>query len=149
MREFRAVVLGEPVAQGRPRFSRQGGFVKAYDPAKSRDYKQYVRLIAAQDAPEAPVTGAVQLSLRIYRSIPKSMSKKKREAALAGKLRPTTKPDISNVLKGVEDALKGLWYADDSQIVGYGTLGKWYAERPRIEIMMQELEEMGENGATR
>ena len=139
-REYKAVVLGEPVAQGRPRFSRQGGFVKAYDPAKSRDYKQYVRLVASEDAPEAPVTGAVVLSLKIYRAVPKSMSKRKREAALAGRLRPTTKPDVSNVLKGVEDALKGVWYADDSQIVGYGVLGKWYAERPRIEIAMQVLE---------
>ena len=126
MREYKAVVLGESVAQGRPRFSRQGGFVKAYDPAKSRDYKQYVRLVASEDAPETPVTGAVLLSLRIYRAIPKSMSKKKREAALEGKLRPTTKPDVSNVLKGVEDALKGVWYA----------------ERPRIEIAMQEIEEV-------
>ena len=138
MREYRAVVLGEPVAQGRPRFSRQGGFVKAYDPAKSRDYKQYVRLVAAQDAPAVPVTGAVLLSLKIYRAIPKSMSKRKREVALAGRLRPTTKPDVSNVLKGVEDALKGVWYADDSQIVGYGELGKWYSERPRIEVTMAE-----------
>ena len=80
------------------------------------------------------------LSLRIYRAIPKSMSKKKREAALAGVLRPTTKPDVSNVLKGVEDALKGLWYVDDSQIVGYGELGKWYDKQPRIEVTMQVLE---------
>ena len=143
MREYKAIVLGEPVAQGRPRFSRQGGFVKAYDPAKSRDYKQYVRLVASEDAPEAPVTGAVVLSLRIYRAVPKSMSKRKREAALAGRLRPTTKPDVSNVLKGVEDALKGLWYADDSQIVGYGELGKWYSERPRIEVTMAEYPQEG------
>ena len=140
MREYKAVVLGEPVAQGRPRFSRQGGFVKAYDPTRSREYKQFVRLVAREDAPSSPVTGAVLLSLKIYRAIPKSMPKKKREAALSGQLRPTTKPDVSNILKGVEDALKGLWYADDSQIVGYGTLGKWYAERPRIEIAMQVLE---------
>ena len=146
MREYKAVVLGEPVAQGRPRFSRQGGFAKAYDPAKSRDYKQYVRLVAAQDAPAVPVTGAVILSLKIYRAVPKSMPKYKREAALAGVLRPTTKPDVSNVLKGVEDALKGVWYADDSQIVGYGALGKWYAERPRIEIVMQDLEEVASHG---
>ena len=46
------------------------------------------------------------------------------------------------MLKGVEDALKGLWYVDDSQIVGYGELGKWYAERPRIEVTMQEIEEV-------
>jgi Holliday junction resolvase RusA-like endonuclease len=137
---YTAVVLGEPVAQGRPRFSRQGGFVKAYDPAKSRDYKSYVRMIAAQHAPSAPVEGAIEFSLRIFRAIPKGMPKYKREAAKAGQIRPVTKPDVSNVLKGVEDALKGVWYKDDSQIVGYGVLGKWYDERPRIEIMMRELE---------
>ena len=140
MSTYTAVVLGDPVAQGRPRFSRQGGFVKAYDPAKSRDYKSYVRLIAVQNAPDSPVEGAIEFSLRIYRAIPKGMPKYKREAAKAGTLRPVTKPDVSNVLKGVEDALKGVWYKDDSQIVGYGVLGKWYDERPRIEIMMRELE---------
>lgn len=140
MSTYTAVVLGDPVAQGRPRFSRQGGFVKAYDPAKSRDYKSYVRLIAVQNAPDSPVEGAIEFSLRIYRAIPKGMPKYKREAAKAGALRPVTKPDVSNVLKGVEDALKGVWYKDDSQIVGYGVLGKWYDERPRIEIMMRELE---------
>ena len=140
MSTYTAVIFGEPVAQGRPRFSRQGGFVKAYDPAKSRDYKSYVRMIAAQHAPVTPVEGAIEFSLRIYRAIPKGMPKYKREAAKAGKLRPVTKPDVSNVLKGVEDALKGVWYKDDSQIVGYGVLGKWYDERPRIEIMMRELE---------
>ena len=140
MSTYTAIVLGDPVAQGRPRFSRQGGFVKAYDPAKSRDYKSYVRLIAAQNAPDSPVEGAIEFSLRIYRAIPKGMPKYKREAAKAGTLRPVTKPDVSNVLKGVEDALKGVWYKDDSQIVGYGVLGKWYDERPRIEIMMRELE---------
>lgn len=140
MSTYTAVVLGDPVAQGRPRFSRQGGFVKAYDPSKSRDYKSYVRLIAAQNAPDSPVEGAIELSLRIYRAIPKGMPKYKREAAKAGTLRPVTKPDVSNVLKGVEDALQGVWYKDDSQIVGFGVLGKWYDERPRIEIMMRELE---------
>ena len=140
MSTYTAVVLGDPVAQGRPRFSRQGGFVKAYDSAKSRDYKSYVRFIAAQNAPDSPVEGAIEFSLRIYRAIPKGMPKYKREAAKAGTLRPVTKPDVSNILKGVEDALKGVWYKDDSQIVGYGVLGKWYDERPRIEIMMRELE---------
>ena len=140
MSTYTAIVLGDPVAQGRPRFSRQGGFVKAYDPAKSRDYKSYVRMIAAQHAPVTPVEGAIEFSLRIYRAIPKGMPKYKREAAKEGRLRPVTKPDVSNVLKGVEDALKGVWYKDDSQIVEYGVLGKWYDDRPRIEIMMRELE---------
>lgn len=97
-------------------------------------------MIAAQHAPGTPVEGAIEFSLRIFRAIPKGMPKYKREAAKAGQIRPVTKPDVSNVLKGVEDALKGVWYKDDSQIVGYGVLGKWYDERPRIEIMMRELE---------
>ena len=143
----KATVLGEPVPQGRPRFSRQGGFVKAYDPAKSRDYKAHVRMIAAKCAPASPTENAVVLEIRAYRSIPKSWSKKKRQAAMEGRLRPTTKPDASNVQKGIEDALNGLWYKDDSQIVAV-TCGKWYSDRPRVEIRMEELmTEDGYNGA--
>lgn len=33
-RTVRIRVDGEPVAQGRPRFARRGGFVQAYDPKK-------------------------------------------------------------------------------------------------------------------
>ena len=141
MKEYKAVIFGEPVAQGRPRFFRRGNLVKAYDPTKSREYKKYIQLIAKYNAPKTPVTGAVILSLKIYRKIPKVMSSKKRAAALSGKLRPTTKPDVSNILKGVEDALKGIWYADDSQIVAYGEVGKWYSSQPRIEVTMQEIED--------
>ena len=36
-RTVRIRVDGEPVAQGRPRFARRGGFVQAYDPKKSKD----------------------------------------------------------------------------------------------------------------
>lgn len=42
-RTVRIRVDGEPVAQGRPRFARRGGFVQAYDPKKSKDYKQRIR----------------------------------------------------------------------------------------------------------
>ncbi len=34
--ELTLIIPGEPCAQGRPRFSTHGGFVKAYDPAKWR-----------------------------------------------------------------------------------------------------------------
>lgn len=41
-------IPGEPTAQGRPRFSTHGGFVKAYDPKKSRNYKAYVKFLASE-----------------------------------------------------------------------------------------------------
>ena len=131
-------VYGEPVAQGRPRFTTAGGFVRAYDPKKSRDYKDYVRLVAVEKAPKEPIDGPVSLTIRVFRPIPKSFSKKKAELAENGSLRPTTKPDADNFLKSIKDALKGIIWRDDSQVVDV-YVGKWYSSRPRIEIEIQEI----------
>ena len=126
------VIPGEAVPQGRPRF----GHGRTYDPPKSRKYKEKVKCIARCNAPESPTTHAVRLTLVIYRGVPKSWSKRKAAQAIADKIRPTTKPDVSNVLKGIEDALSGVWYEDDSQIVEYGLIGKWYAEEPRVYVRL-------------
>ena len=40
-----------------------------------------------------------------------------REFKLSGKMRPTMKPDNDNIAKSVLDALNGLAYVDDKQIV--------------------------------
>lgn len=140
MVECSFVLRGTPVPQGRPRFARSPkGFVMAYDPAKSKAYKQAIALEASLNAPEKPFECPVRLSLRIYLPIPKSLSKKKHEEASAGVIRPQKKPDVSNILKGVEDAMKGIVYADDSQIVEYGVLGKWYSDDPRIEVKVEAV----------
>lgn len=36
---------------------------------------------------------------------------------LAGKIRPTKRPDADNVLKAIADGLNGLAYHDDAQLV--------------------------------
>jgi Holliday junction resolvase RusA-like endonuclease len=132
-------VYGEPVAQGRPRFTTINGHVKAYDPAKSRDYKQYVKLVASDHKPEKLLEGAIALHLNIYRSIPKSFSKKKQKQAEDGELRPTTKPDVDNFLKAIKDAMKGIIWRDDSQVVSV-IVNKWYSENPRVEITIILME---------
>lgn len=124
--------------QGRPRFNRYSG--RAYDPDKSRKYKATVKAMAKKVAPPTPVVCPISLSVLIYRSIPKSFSRKKRKAIHEGILRPTTKPDVSNVVKGIEDALNDVWYVDDSQIVEYGLVAKYYSDEPRVEICMKTLE---------
>ena len=40
MNEIKLVIYGEPIAQGRPRFTTVNGFARAYDPAKSRNFKE-------------------------------------------------------------------------------------------------------------
>ncbi|WP_276918747.1 RusA family crossover junction endodeoxyribonuclease [Aneurinibacillus aneurinilyticus] len=139
------IIEGEPVAQGRPRAGkinrgRLRGQTVLYDPEKSKDYKHYLKFAASQQAPEKPLEGPLQLVVHIYRSIPKSFSKKKTAAADAGQIRPTTKPDADNYLKGISDALNKIIWQDDSQIVS-ATVEKWYSQQPRIEVIVQTIGE--------
>ena len=48
MKELTVTIPGEPVSQGRPRFSTHGGFPRAYDPKKSKEGKQSVRFFVAK-----------------------------------------------------------------------------------------------------
>lgn len=139
--QIELIVYGNPVAQGRPRFSRQGGFVKAYDPIQSKSYKQLIRLELQpllSDPDFTPIDKACSLFLKVFRKIPNSFSKKKRYAASEGAIRPTTKPDTDNYVKGVLDALNGTILKDDS-VVCEIFAQKFYSERPRIEVFIDDL----------
>lgn len=131
-------VYGEPVAQGRPRASTLHGHVKLYDPAKSKDFKKYVKLVASQHRPVKLLEGPLSMKVVIYKSSLKSFSKKKTDAAERGELRPITKPDVDNYVKGVKDALKSVIWNDDSQVVDL-QVSKYYSQTPRIEIIVEEL----------
>lgn len=135
---IRFTVYGEPVAQGRPRASSQGGFVRLYDPKKSRDYKEYIRLAAAEHAPPALLDGPLAMMVTAFRPTPKSFSQKKAAEAEAGLILPTSKPDADNYLKSVKDALKGVIWRDDSQVVD-AYVRKRYSNRPRIEVKIRQL----------
>ena len=76
------------------------------------------------------------MNLKVFRAIPKSFSQKKREEALLRYIRPTTKPDIDNYVKGVLDALNGTVLKDDS-VVCEIFARKFYSERPRIEVVLE------------
>ena len=53
-------------------------------------------------------------------------------------LYPTIKPDISNVQKAIEDALNGLAYVDDKQIV-WVEASKGYSERPCVNVVLEAI----------
>ena len=55
-------------------------------------------------------------------------------AALRGEILPTTRPDLSNYVKLPEDVFNLVVWRDDSQVVSYDGCGKFYSERPRIEV---------------
>lgn len=132
-------VYGKPVAQGRPRAGKTfSGQVVMYDPTNSKDYKRYVAQVASQHRPDQLIESAVSLTVKVFRPIPK-LNKTKHRQAVEGILRPKSKPDLSNYIKGVEDAIEGILLKNDSQVVDYGNSGKWYSETPRIEIEISEI----------
>ncbi|MBB6446488.1 RusA family crossover junction endodeoxyribonuclease [Bacillus benzoevorans] len=133
-------VYGTPVAQGRPRATTVNGNVRMYDPAKSRDFKKYVRLVASEHRPPSLLDGPLAMKVNIYKPSLKSFSKKKTMAAEKGELRPVTKPDVDNYVKGIKDALKSVIWKDDSQVVDLH-ISKWYSETPRIEVSIKEIQE--------
>ena len=137
---IKLIVYGEPVAQGRPRATTVNGRVRMYDPKKSRDFKHYLKLAASKHRPEQLIEGPISLEVKVYKPILKSFSKKKKAAAEAGQLRPTTKPDVDNYVKGVKDALKNVIWKDDSQVVDLH-ISKWYSEAPRVEITIMPIDE--------
>ena len=132
-------VPGEPVAKARARvfFNKRANRVMSMTPTKTATYEQFIKLIAADFFP-APATGPVIMSIRVFRGTPKSLSKKLHEQAEAGTLRPTTRPDVDNYLKSCMDALNGISFRDDSQVIGVH-VDKFYSANPRTEIDVEEL----------
>ncbi len=90
--------------------------------------------------PVEPLQGALKLGVKAYLPIPKK-SKRWMAEAEAGIERPTTKPDMDNLIKQIKDCMtKMRFWHDDKQVVEYlpGT-GKWYSTFPRWEIMVLEV----------
>lgn len=130
-------VPGEPYGQPRPRFSAANGKVHTYNTDESRNYKTQVKLIAQTAAREQGWTFAgtegIGVNIYAYMYIPQSKSKKFHAAAMAGDERPTKKPDCDNIFKAVTDALSGLLFKDDKQII-HARVEKYYSDEPRVEV---------------
>ena len=134
-------ITGEPVAQGRPRAGKSfTGRTVLYDPLKSRDFKQYVKLVASQNAPKELITGPIQLFVDVYRPTLKALQTKPKQALIeAGALRPTIKPDVDNYVKGIKDGLNKVIWQDDSQVVDM-TVRKFYSLSPRVVVCIKYVE---------
>jgi Holliday junction resolvase RusA-like endonuclease len=105
----------EPLPQPRPRFS--GG--RCYEPAKIKSYKSAVATagkvaMCGKNLIENPV----KVSLKLWR-----------------KFKPTSRRfgDFDNHAKSICDALNGVVWLDDSQVVS-ATVEKYQSAVPKVEI---------------
>ena len=126
-----------PVAKGRPRFTRAG---RAYTPKKTKDYEEFVRAYLASQirSKDFPLNKGyrVALNLTFYLPIPKSFSKKKRQAAIDEEIMPVTRPDVDNYIKVIVDGMNGIIFEDDSQVVCIHA-HKRYSDAPRTDVLLE------------
>ena len=94
-------------------------------------HKTAIGLAANRYFPEQ-ITGPVELGVCFYLPTPKTFSAADLRRAKAGELVPTGKPDLKNLVAAVEDALTGIAWGDDSQVVAYGFAYKRYAVYPLV-----------------
>lgn len=121
------VRIVEPKYGGRP-------FAIFYTPKKTKQYEAALRELAGLQMRRKNhiLDEAVAVKIIATMRVPKSWPKKKRDAALAGTVYPTTKPDFDNISKMV-DAFKGVIWTDDTRVVRALVI-KQYGERPSLVI---------------
>lgn len=130
-------ILGEPMGKQRPKFARVGNFTRTYTPKETVNYENWVKLSYQNFGGENFGDTPLKVQITAKYPIPKSFSKKKHEMAIDGEIRPTTKPDCDNIAKIICDALNGIAYDDDKQIVELLVV-KEYAERPRVVVEIKK-----------
>ena len=134
MEEITLEIPGTLVAQGRGRIVRIGQHARIADPAKSREWKSYVRyLAAAAQVPGMPWAGPVRVGITMEIQRPKSRKR--------GSYWVTTKPDLDNAAKGLLDALNGIFFHDDRQ-VSVLVATKTYSEESCTTVTVRLLDEI-------
>lgn len=132
-------IPGEPMAKQRPRMTKAG---IAYTPKRTVSYENLVKEMYYAKHGGTMLEGELELVVKAYLKIPKSTSKKMKEAMLAGMIRPTKRPDWDNIGKIIADSLNSIAYDNDKQIVR-AVVEKWYSDMPRVEVQLRQLRRLG------
>lgn len=135
---IRFTVYGRPIPQGSIRSFRHkttGAIVSTSDNKNLKPWRQQISgaaMEATKSYPQ-PVFGEhvpVEVTLRFYYSRPKSARK-----------RPgmTTKPDLDKTLRACLDALTGIAFADDAQVIEFHCRKVYLSQGPeRCEFEIQK-----------
>lgn len=129
---------GKPIPKARPRLSRYG----TYTPKTTVEYERLVRsAYINQVGTENQITQPIVFQVDFYFEIPKSYTKKVKSQIHNKEVLHCKKPDTDNLYKSVSDALNGIAYTDDNQIVQV-VASKYYIcdeSQPRAEIKLHPI----------
>lgn len=116
------IVPGRPVPKARPRLAVRGRTAYVYTPPETVAYQEFVRMCALTRF-RKPIEGPVGMRIALY---------------FAGK----RTPDLTNVVKAIEDGMTGVAYMDDGQVKCLIAEMKQVESRSeeRAEVEVWELE---------
>lgn len=103
----RFIVEGKVLGKPRPRVNRNG---MVWTPSRFKDYERKIQA-AYIKAGGTKLEGPVSVKVRTFRSMPKSRPKKIETEE------DMFKPDADNIIKIVLDALNGVAFDDDRQVI--------------------------------
>lgn len=119
------------------------GKVIVTDDAKgNKEWRQRVALFASQQFGRAPLAGPLEVWATFVVARPRGhyrVGKFAHAVRDGAPAHPTTKPDATKLFRAAEDALTGVVWLDDSQIVDQH-VKKVYGDRPGLELAVYEVE---------
>ena len=136
-RKCQFVIDGKIKGKGRPRFTKYG---HTYTPEGTVSYENLIKLQFGISCGKWYSEMPLKMKITAIHGVTKSTSKKNRLLMLQDIIKPTKKPDADNIIKVICDALNGIAYKDDTQIVDL-TMKKIYGEPERVIVEIEEIEE--------
>jgi Holliday junction resolvase RusA-like endonuclease len=147
MLSFTVYGKAQPAGSKRAFVNKKTGRAQVVDAnAKSKPWKEQV----AQAAGEAMIQqgvggfpeGPLSLHVIVYVQRPRGHYKVDGSLSAAGvraSYYPVTRPDLTKLLRGIEDALTGIVWKDDAQVV-FQVASKRYGDAARAQITVERVE---------
>jgi Holliday junction resolvase RusA-like endonuclease len=111
----------------------------AYTPENTAAYECMVQAAFRQGNPGAcPLQGAVRVEIAAFYAVPKSASKRMQARMRNNEMLPVIRPDWDNIGKLVCDALNGIAWKDDAQVVEASVV-KRYGITPMVCVKIEEV----------
>lgn len=133
----RFVMPLRPKAKERPRH--RGSI--AYTPKATKEYEEAVRHYYERDCGLPPTDKPVIVTFMFNFAVPQSAGKAEKAKKMMGACPYSARPDLDNIEKAVMDALNGVAFLDDAQVIAKISLKRfWYGNSVMVEI--EEMEEI-------
>ena len=112
---------------------------------KNPAWKKNVAVYVRRGWKVAPLEGPLLVTMRFYLRRPKSHFGTGRNAAVLKASAPkqhTQKPDLTKFVRSTEDALTGVLWGDDAQIVSQINSKEWaqYGQPVGVEIILEKVQ---------